>query len=159
MPLRWCLPTALACLALTTTADAQGFLNPSYVTPRRTRGSYGPGMSFGEFGYRMNYGEAFGNVNGGLGRGMGYGGFGYGVGPGFGPNGSILYQSAYVTPGMNAGLTGFYPPFAAYGNNAQNPAVFPLGSPRPIPRPVYVPVRPTVMNYRPVPVVVRRPAR
>lgn len=79
-------------------------------------------MSFGEFGYRMNYGYAYGAPYGGLGS-MGNG-FGQGIGPGFPPNGALLYGSAYVMPGTNSQFSGYYPPFAAYGNAYQNPAVF-----------------------------------
>jgi hypothetical protein len=98
-----------------------------YGPPRGTRGTYGPGMSFGEFGYGMNYGYALGAPYGGLGS-LGYG-FGYGVGPGFGPGGSRIYSSAYVTPGMNASISGYYPPFAVYGTQSRNPAVFPAPGP------------------------------
>jgi hypothetical protein len=100
-------------------------------------------MSFGEFGYRMNVGYAFGAPYGGLGS-VGNG-FGYGFGPGFPPGGSVLYGSAYVSPGTNSTFTGYYPPFAAYGNAYQNPAVFPP------PAPNYGGVRPPVRRGSPAP--------
>ena len=106
-------------------AAAQGY--PGFVAPRRPRGTYGRGMSFGEFGYRMNYGYAFGPPYGGLGT-TNYG-FGYGFGPGFPPGGATLYGSAYVSPGTNSSFSGYYPPFASYGTAYQNPAVFPSPAP------------------------------
>jgi hypothetical protein len=84
-------------------------------------------MSFGQFGAALNSGYAFGSPFGGLGS-FGYG-FGSGVGPGFGPRGSLIYSSAYVAPGTNSFFSGYYPPFAAYGTNYQNPAIFPSPAP------------------------------
>jgi hypothetical protein len=100
---------------------------------QRTRGTYGPRMSFGEFGYRLNSGYAFGNPYGGLAR-FDYG-FGSAFGTGYPPGGMQIYTSGYVTPG--AGLAaGFYPPWAVYAGLNPNPAVFPYpgpnhGTPRP----------------------------
>ena len=92
----------------------------------RPGGTYGPRMSFGQFGYRMNMAYAFGNPYGGLGV-MGYG-FGAGFGPQFPPGGGVVYSSAYTTPGAPP-MSGYYPPFAVYGWTFQTPAVFPPGSP------------------------------
>jgi hypothetical protein len=120
--------SGLACLLGGPSAQAQdGFARTAYGVYPRPRGTYGPRMSFGEFGYRMNYGYAFGSPYGGLGT-LGYG-FGYGVGPGYGPVGSRIYSSAYVAPGTNLSFAGYYPPFASYGGNPQNPAIFPPPAP------------------------------
>ncbi len=129
-------------IGLSSETEAQIYPYP-YGTARLTRGSYGPGMSFGAFGMAMNRGEAYGNVYGGLGR-LGTYGFGYGAAPGFGPSGAILYNSAYNTPGVAAGYQGFYPPWSAYGYGYQNPAIF--GPPAPNWGRVG-----TVRYYRPIP--------
>jgi hypothetical protein len=133
------LAVGLAGLSVPAT-EAQAQYGPfGYAPPRATRGTYGPRMSFGEFGYRMNMGYAYGNPYGGLGSRYGYG-FGYGFGPGYPPGGAAIYSSAYVTPG--AGLNGgYYPPWAVYGTTVPNPAVFPFPSPN----------YPSGMRYVPVP--------
>jgi hypothetical protein len=118
------IAVGLAGLVQATPALGQYAYYPGNRALRRTYGTYGPGMSFGEFGYRLNFGYAFGNPFGGLGNfGAGYG-FGSGVGPGFGPGGSILYLPAYNTFSMGSAFAGFYPPWAAYGYGTQNPAIF-----------------------------------
>jgi hypothetical protein len=119
------LGAAIVVWWLVGSVQAQYFVAPGSRIQRRTVGTYGPRMSFGQFGYAMNYGEAFGNPYGGL-DWLGFG-FGYGIGPQFGPGGSVIYSSAYTTPGVPP--SGFYPPFAAYGWTYQNPATFGPGSP------------------------------
>ena len=99
-------------------------------------GTYGPRMSFGEFGYRMNAGYAYGNIYGGLGR-YGYGS-GYAFGSGYPPQGMQIYSSAYTTPGTGL-AAGYYPPWAVYASPNPNPAVFPYPGPNDEPpRRVYV---------------------
>ena len=115
----------VAALTLAAPAHAQSVVpsNPGYrAYYPRTRGTYGPRMSFGEFGARLNYSEAFGSPYGGLGS-INYG-FGYGFGPGYPPGGSTIYSSAYNVPSPNPVNSGYYPPFAAYGTGWQNPASF-----------------------------------
>lgn len=117
---------AVAALFLVTVGEAraQYWLRPAAPA---TSGTYGPRMSFGEFGARLNRGYAYGSPYGGLGA-INYG-FGYGFGPGYPPGGSILYGSAYNYPSPKPALSGYYPPFASYGAAWQNPAVFPSPSP------------------------------
>ena len=118
-----------SCVALAVLGIVAGFVGAparAQSGARRTRGTYGPRLSFGEFGYRMNSGAALGSVYGGLGR-MNPG-FGIGFGPGYPAGGMAIYSAAYTTPGViNPTSAGYDPPYAVYPNRAMspmNPAIF-----------------------------------